>query len=326
MKVGIVGGSGNISASIVRLLLRQGHEVVCFNRGRTRAAPAGARVVPIDRGDRPAFEAAVQAERCEAGIDMLGFNREDALSSLRAFRGVGQFVQCSTVCVYGIHYDWFPSSEDHPLRPVTQYGREKAEADAVYLEAYYRAGFPITIIRPSTTYGPVQGLTRQVCWDFSWIDRIRKGRPIVVCGDGGALHQHLHVDDAAPAFAGVLGRPQCIGQIYNLVRRGYTTWADYHRTAMRVLGREVELVGVPFADLAALAIPEFDICAEIFAHHVYYSAEKLFRDVPEFQPRISLAEGMRQVIAAMDRDGRIPDSSAIEWEDRVIAAQRRVRG
>jgi nucleoside-diphosphate-sugar epimerase len=325
MKVGIVGGSGNISTSIVRLLLKQGHEVVCFNRGHTRPIPEGARLVQVDRYDRATFEQKAQAEQCEAAIDMLAFGREDARSSLRAFRGVRQFVQCSTVCTYGIQYDWFPATEDHPLRPVTDYGREKAAIDAIYLAAYYTDGFPVTIIKPSTTYGPVQGLHRQVCDDRSWIDRIRKGKPIVVCGDGNALHQHLHVDDAALAFVGVLGKDHCIGQTYNLVDRGYITWADYHRTAMRVIGREVELVGVPFADLQSFNIPEFEICAEIFAHHVYYSAEKLFRAVPEFQPKVSLAEGMAQAIEAMDRAGSIPNSDSIEWEDRVIAAQRRVR-
>jgi len=45
MKIGIVGGTGNISQSIVRLLLEQGHEVVCFNRGQTTKALEGVRGV-----------------------------------------------------------------------------------------------------------------------------------------------------------------------------------------------------------------------------------------------------------------------------------------
>ncbi|MGH7213172.1 MAG: hypothetical protein ACREIT_00090 [Tepidisphaeraceae bacterium] len=89
-------------------------------------------------------------------------------------------------------------------------------------------------------------------------------------------------------------------------------------------GLEVELVGVPFDVLARIDIPNFGICRDIFAHHLYYSAEKLFRDVPEYQPRVSLEEGMRQVLEAMDREGRVPNSDAQEWEDRIIAAQRRV--
>ncbi len=233
MKVCIVGGTGNISASIVSLLLTQGHEVTIFNRAQRGTPPDGVRIIEGDRYNPDEYERKLGAETFDAAIDMLCFTAEDARSSLRAFKEVGQFVMCSTVCTYGIDYDWFPATEDHPLRPITDYGRGKAAADAVFLEAFYGRGYPVTIIKPSTTYGPQQGMTRQVAWDFSWIDRIRKGKPIVVCGDGKALHQHLHVDDAAYGFVGVLGNPRALGQTYNLVGQGFITWADYHRTAMK---------------------------------------------------------------------------------------------
>ena len=325
MRVCIVGGTGNISTSIVNLLLKKGHDVTIFNRGKHNPPPEGVCLIQGDRHDTEKFESRMQAEKFDAAIDMICFTPEEAQSSLRAFRDVGHFVMCSTVCTYGIDYDWLPATEDHPLRPITDYGRGKAAADAVFMAAHYKSDFPVTIIKPSTTYGPQQGLVRQVAWDFAWIDRIRKGKPILVCGDGNALHQHLHVDDAAPAFVGVLGNERALGQTYNMVDRGYITWTDYHRTAMKVLGREVEIVGVPFADLKVLNVPEFGICEEIFAHHVYYSAEKLFRDVPEFQPAISLEDGMAEVIAAMDKNGRIPDSDDFTWEDESIAAQRKLR-
>lgn len=324
MKIGLVGGTGNISQSIVRLLLEQGHEVVCFNRAQSAQIPEGVRLIQGDRGDRADFEAKMQAEKFDAAIDMICFNAEDAASSVRAFRGVGWFVQTSTVCTYGIKYDYFPADETHPLRPITDYARGKVEADDVYLDAYRREKFPAVIVKPSTTYGPRQGMVRQVCWDFQWIDRVKKGKPILVCGDGNALHQHLHVDDIARAFAGVLGKEHTIGQTYNAVDRGYTTWAEYHRLAGKILGRETELAGVPFEDLKKLNVPDFGICEEIFAHHVYYSSEKLFRDVPEFHPRVSLEQGMAQVFEAMEREGRIPNSDELKWEDEIIEKQRKV--
>jgi nucleoside-diphosphate-sugar epimerase len=228
-------------------------------------------------------------------------------------------VQCSTVCTYGITYDWLPVTEDHPLRPLTPYGQHKAAADAALLEAYERDGFPITILKPSTTYGPLQGMLRQIAWDVSWIDRIRQGKPIVVCGQGNALHQHMHVEDAARGFAHILGKTQCLGHTYNLVREPPITWAEYHRTAMQVLGRDVELVGVSLADLQAHNVPRREICQEIFAHHTYYSTAKLCRDVPEFQPVVSLPDGMRQVFEAMGREGSLPHAESDGWEDRLIA-------
>jgi len=324
MKVCLVGGTGNISSAVVNKLLELGHEVTVFNRGSSHQAPHDVRHIQGDRSHRSEFEIAIQKGHFDAGIDMICFNAEDAASSVSAFRGVNHFLMTSTVCTYGIDYDYLPADETHPLRPITSYGKDKAAADAVFLESYYREHFPVTIIKPSTTYGPIQGMVRQVSWDFSWIDRIKKGKPLLVCGDGNAIHQHLHVDDAALAFCGLLGRQRCIGQTYNLVNRGYTTWSTYHQTAMKVLGKEVELVGIPLADLRRLDIPNFSITDEIFAHHVYYSSEKLFRDVPEFQPQISLEQGMRHVFEIMLKENRIPNSDNLEWEDRIISSWRSV--
>jgi len=324
MRICVVGGTGNISTSIVRRLVEVGHDVTVFNRGQCGRAPEGVREICGDRQDCAAFERTMQAEGFDAAIDMICFTAEDAAGSVRAFRGVRQLVHTSTVCTYGIQYDWLPVTEDHPLRPITDYGRNKAAADAVYMEAYYREGFPVTIIKPSSTFGPKWNLLRQVAWDAGWVDRVRKGKPILVCGDGNAIHQLLYVDDAALGFAGVLGKERCIGQTYNLVNRGFITWADYHRTAMRVIGREVELVGVPLADLVAAEVPNVGICKDIFAHNTYYSCEKIMRDVPEFRPQVSLEEAIRRVLEAMDREGRVPDSDADTWEDRLIAAQKAV--
>ena len=37
---------------------------------------------------------------------------------------------------------------------------------------------------------------------------------------------------------------------------------------------------------------------------------------------VSLEEGMRQVIDALDRMGRIPNAALEDWEDRILAGQR----
>jgi nucleoside-diphosphate-sugar epimerase len=96
MKIGIVGGTGNISQPIVRLLLEKGHEVVLFNRGKGTKSPDGVRVIQGDRNNHVDFEQKMQAEKFDAAIDMICFTAEDASSSVRAFRGVGWFVQTTT--------------------------------------------------------------------------------------------------------------------------------------------------------------------------------------------------------------------------------------
>jgi len=55
-----------------------------------------------------------------------------------------------------------------------------------------------------------------------------------------------------------------------------------------------------------------------------YSSEKLFRDVPEFQPEVSLEEGMAQVLEVMDREDRIPNSDELTWEDEIIGKMKSI--
>lgn len=214
MKICIVGGTGNISLPIVHLLLAQGHDVTLFNRGTHGKAPEGVRHMVGDRKNRKDFETRIRAEKFDAAIDMICYDEADALSDIKAFADVGHFIQVSTVCTYGIDYDFLAVTEDHPLRPITDYGRNKVAADHAFMAAYDRDGFPVTIIKPSTTFGPQMGLLRQIAWEHSWLHRVETGRPILILGEGFAPHQFLHVNDAAPCFAHILGRKKCIGQTY----------------------------------------------------------------------------------------------------------------
>jgi nucleoside-diphosphate-sugar epimerase len=154
---------------------------------------------------------------------------------------------------------------------------------------------------------------------------MRAGKPLLVCGDGDALTRFVHVDDAALAYAGAIGRSETIGQAYNLVDPRIITWNDYHRAAMTAVGREVELVGVPFADLRELDVPGFGLCEMSSGYHWVHDDAKIRRDIPEFVPTVSLAGGLARAIELADREGALPVEDSSAWEDRIIDAQRAVR-
>jgi nucleoside-diphosphate-sugar epimerase len=321
MKLAVVGGTGNISTSIVARLLADGHDVTCVTRGISGRAPDAARVIECDRRDTERFESMMQRQRFDGAIDMICFTSEDAASSIRAFRGVGHFIHTSTVRTYGIDPDWLPISEDHQIRPVVPYGIMKARADSQFLAAYHSVGFPVTIIKPSTTYGPKR-IVRQLGLDTGWITRIRRGKPILVVDDGRALHHFLHVDDAARAFTGVLGKERCIGQIYNVVNPDATTWLAYHHEAMKILGREVNQVGISTSLLSAIDQERFAMAIGVFALNLLYSSDKIRRDVPEFTVEHDIHAGLLSCIEHLDRTGPQQDAEADEWEDRVVAVLR----
>ncbi len=73
------------------------------------------------------------------------------------------------------------------------------------LLAYREQGFPVTIVRPSYTYGPSwipSGFGGQ---DYTVVDRIRRGLPIVCHGDGTALWVMTASSDFAVGLVGLVG-------------------------------------------------------------------------------------------------------------------------
>jgi nucleoside-diphosphate-sugar epimerase len=319
VRVGIVGGSGNISTSVVRLLLEHGHDVTCITRGRA-PIPDGARALIGDREDLEWFVPTIQAQEFDAAIDFIAFSPEHGRASREAFRDVGHFIHTSTVSTYGEDADWLPITEDHATRSTNSYGINKATIDRMYAAAYLSDGFPVTIIKPSTTYGPKR-VIRQLGIDTRWLDRIRNGRPILKVGDGNAIHHLLHVDDAAPGFVGALERERCIGQTYNLVNPTHTTWSDVHTTAMDVIGTHVEQVSIAADSLYELDPQKFMLVPGNLSRSLLYSSAKLQRDVPEFRPRISLHEGLADAYEYLSSHRLIEEAPPGDWEDQLIEIQ-----
>lgn len=323
MKIGIVGGTGNISRAIVKKLLEEGHEVYCFNRGIKGKIPKGAHLIIGDRNNEKSFEKLMQNHAFDFAIDMICMNSNQAMSSIRAFKFVKHLIVCSSISTYGYKHNLYPVKEDQELSPISAYGKNKAEADRIFLDSFKEKKFPVTIVKLSQTYGPEMGLLRQVSSDFSWIDRIREGKPILVCDDGSARCQFMHIKDTALAFSILIGKKKCIGEVYNLVAKKNYTWKEYHQLAMKVIGRDVDMVEVPFDYLKKFKIPGFKLCREVFSHDLYFSSEKFLKTFPEFLPQISLKEGMREVINQMDQDGRIKNHFPQNWEDRIIDIKKK---
>lgn len=165
-----------------------------------------------DRTVRATFEQEMQAGHCDAAIDMICYTAEGAESDLRAFRDVQQLIHTSTVCTFGGPLPDVPANESTTLRPVTNYGRNKKAADEVFLASHVRGELPVTIFKPAHTWGPRMIVIRQLGSDRRWLDRVRRGRPILITGDGENLWSYCHSDDAGIAFAAAVGRTRCVGQ------------------------------------------------------------------------------------------------------------------
>jgi nucleoside-diphosphate-sugar epimerase len=322
MKVCVIGGTGNISSGIVSALLADGHDVTAFVRGnRIDELPGEVTRLRGDRADRASFVAAIRAGGFDAVIDMICFDAEGADATLAAAADAGHLVVCSTVATRVDMPTW-PSPEDALAAPRGAYGVNKVAMEDALMAAHREHGTPVTIMRPSYTYGRIP-LLRQIGFDSSLPDRMRKGWPVLVVDNAWeARWQCLHVDDAGVAFAGVLGRPETFGEVYNVVGSWSLTWADFHLAMARGLGLpEPELVGAPLDVIGRIGGAGAQGCVEITGHPGWYTSDKIRAVVPAFDAHISFEDGIARNLAWLEQNGGVPEATRT-WEDDVIAAVR----
>src|SRR6266436_4251118 len=205
MRALIMGGTEFISLHLVQSLLRLGHEVAVFNRGkRAERLPAGVRAIVGDRKDHA---------------------------------GHPHVIFVSTGRVYD-HTLPIPYSEESPRSFYWgDYARHKIAGEDILLERHRRDGLPVTIVRPTHVYGPLNTRNNETFF----MDRIGRGRPVLVPGHGGWLRQFGHVEDLADAMAAMLGDPRTYGQAYNVTGEELITQAGLVELIAEVMGRPVTL-------------------------------------------------------------------------------------
>src|SRR6478736_5850729 len=317
----IIGGTGLISTGIVKHLLARGARVTTYNRGRReRTLPDEVQQLQGDRADSGAFVAAFAERRFDVVYDMICFSPEQAEASVRAFSGrCAQFVFCSTVCTYRVNTP--PGvliDEDWPQEPVTEYGRNKLLCEHRFRQAADSGAFELTIARPSHTYGPGGSLIDQQEFDSGTWDRVARGLPVLIAGDGLGLWQSTHRDDCGKFFAYAALSSRTYGQAYNATRDEALTWRGCYRDVARALGTRAKLIFVPARWLIAQAPKRFAFLAETSQFHGAYSSAKARAHVPEFRAEIDLEAGARETFADMRRRGAWRDSGTDSPYQRIV--------
>jgi len=322
MKVLIIGGTGLISTSIANQLLETGHDVTLYNRGRTPSrVRSGAKIIHGDRSDFATFEAGFADSRYDVVVDMVAFRPEETLSAIRAFSGrTDQFVHCSTVCVYSGPVKTIPTPEDEPYHSPGGYGKNKILCEQALLDAHKKDKFPVTIMRPSHSYGEGGGIIRAFGPPDTFVDRLRKGKQVVVPGDGTGMWAACHVDDVATGFIGTFGNPNTIGEAYQITSDEYFTWNSYHEIVAAEAGGEFKPVYIPTEVLGRISPQRAGSLTEILAWPSIFSTAKIRRDTGYTGQTIDFAEGTRRTLKWLDSEGKIADSDADTYEDKLIEA------
>lgn len=272
MRALVTGGAGFIGSTLVDRLLAEGHEVDVVDdlssgslANLAEARAAGKRqlsihqldvrspdVVELIRRRRPevVFHLAAQAavpvsvERpaFDAAVNVVG--SLNVLEGARA-AGSGRIVYAASGgTLYGepAHQE-IPVRESHPHRPLSPYGVSKKSV-LEYLVAYrHMYELEFCALALANVYGPRQDPYGEAGVIAIFCDRVLRGEPVTIFGDGDQTRDFVYVDDVVDAFVRAATRGG--GLVCNVGTGRETSVNDLYRALKEVTGVGIDPVHAP---------------------------------------------------------------------------------
>lgn len=194
--------------------------------------------------------------------------------------GIARLVYSSSASVYGDARE-LPMTEAHPFDNTTFYGATKIAGEAMCTAFHHRYGLPVVGLRYMNVYGPRQDYKgAYIAVMMKILDRLERGLPPTVYGDGSQSYDFVYVGDVARA--NVCALESDVPHGYYNVGTGVGT------TVKAVTELLLELTG---SDLPI----EYAPAGQTFVSHRVGSTEAAARDLG-FTWRVPLREGLRHLI------------------------------
>ena len=233
----------------------------------------------------------IEDPRFDFETNALGtFNTLEA--ALRA--GTERFVYLSSASVYG-KPQRFPMDEQHPTRPFVPYGASKLTGELCCLSFLETYGLPVVIARPFCVYGPGEHpdsalgeVSRYLRWHLNQ-------KPIQIVGDmRRKTRDFVHVSDAVQGLLSIAERAD-VGGIFNVGSGGEVSMAELTEVIGSVTGRRAAV-----NEIADVTEDTYRLVADIAK----------IRSLG-YAPRVSLAEGVRQLAAELGAAPELPGGATI---------------
>jgi nucleoside-diphosphate-sugar epimerase len=303
MKVLYLGGTGNISAACVQTSLEKGYDVAVFSRGQSEIkADPRCRQITGDRNDLATLHRVAREEHYDVVANFIAFTPEEVEKDVQAFRGqTGHYLFISTAAVYRKPAASYILTESSPVgNDHWEYARLKIACEQRLLGAYEQEQLPVTIVRPSYTFGPSWIPSGVGGHGYTTLHRIRHGLPIVSHGDGQALWVMTVASDFAAGFVGLFSAPPALGETVHITSDEALTWDAIYQTIAEEAGTELKLVHFPSELIASLYPPFAGSLLGDKSYSTVFDNSKIKALVPGFKARVSFREGIRQSIAWHD--------------------------
>jgi nucleoside-diphosphate-sugar epimerase len=332
LKVLFIGGTGLISSACSDLALERGHELFILNRSQSGKypLPAGAQFLRADvHGRLEDLKQTLGNLQFDSVVDWIAYTPDDVERDIRLFSGkTRQFVFISSASAYQKPPANYLITEKTPLEnPYWKYSRDKIACENRLMEECRKNRFPVTIIRPSLTYGPSQIPLIVGSWQhpYTVVDRIKKGKKLIVPGDGTSLWVLTWNADFARGLLGLLGNDKSIGESFHITTDEVLTWNQIYTELFNALGVESNIVHIPSDLIAAYWPHATEGLIGDKANSAVFENSKIKKFVPDFHCDVPWAEGVRRAIAwhEADQSRMSIDTEANDLWDRIISAYQR---
>lgn len=322
-----IGGTGTISSAITALAEKCGFELYLLNRGnRSELVPEGVKVIEADIHKEEEVKEKLKNLVFDVVAQFIAFHKQDVERDVRLFTGkTKQYIFISSASAYQKPLSSPFITESTPLcNPFWEYSRNKIACEEYLLEEYRKNQFPITIVRPSHTYGDfsVPVAVHGSNGSYSVIKRMKEGKKVIVPGDGTSLWTLTHNSDFAKAFVGLMGNYHAIGETLHITSDEVLSWNQIYEIIGDALGVKPRILHIPSEALAKAHTDYLGSLLGDKAHSVIFDNTKIKRLVPGFTATVRFDQGIRQTLSFIEEhpEWQKEDPEFDEWTDKIIEA------
>src|SRR5262249_22104880 len=221
--------------------------------------------------------------------------------------GVHRFLYASSSSVYGVS-DEANVTEEHPLRPLTDYSKYKALCEPILL-AEQSPEFTTVIVRPATVCGYSTRQRLDLTVNILTNHAVNLGKITVFGGD--QLRPNIHIDDLVDLYLLLLEAPaaKVAGKVFN---------AGYQNQTVAYIAERVRGGGGAAAPGRERAGDGRTPSAD---HRSYHISSAKIRRVLGFEPQRSIEDAARDLVWAF-RCGKLPGAMTDPRYSNIKTMQR----
>lgn len=307
-----------------------GMDLHLLNRGTTGRKIEGAKTISCDINKTGDIKNMLKDHIWDVVVNWIAFTEDDVNRDIELFAGkTKQYIFISSASAYQKPVSHPVITESTPVaNPHWEYSRNKIACEDRLIDTYRKQNFPATIVRPSHTYDTVIPVAVGGWEEYTIIDRMKKGKKIIVHGDGTSLWVLTHSEDFAKGFIGLVGHQQAAGHAFHITSDEILTWNQIYEAVAEAAGVKANVVHIPSDFICSCDESLTGNLIGDKSHSVIFDNSKIKKFVPGYVATIKFREGIKRTLAWFEAT---PERKVVKEEtnnrmDRIIEAYEERKG